>query len=265
MSKNIAPKVLFFLTVLLVDQRAFASMVQFDFDQIHSQSTKGVKASDIEVYMEGLFGSDISVSQNTTAIKSIGSTSLNFLHTPSQSLGDNSYLKVGKGKGPSGITFDFGANPIHSFNVDFLMLKRAKSLTILADGVVINQQTLTKAQRKTGLTGHQSDYFFDTPVQKLEFIGLKKTSFAIDNLIINIPLPTDEELDDLDNLNEESESDPNENGSNTSETNPPGGAGPGDATIIINQAVAAVPEPSSLLMLAMGLCGAWFSRRVLAL
>ena len=235
MSKRISWTVLCFLTVLIYDRPAFADgMVLFDFNQIHSQSKKGVNASDVEAYMEGLFGSDIAVSQNTTA--------------------GNSFLKVGKGNGASGITIDFGANPIDSFSVDFQLFKNAKSFTILADGVVINQQILSKAQRKAGLTGHQSSYFFDTPVHTLQFVGLQKKSFAIDNLVINIPLPTDEELDNPDDLNEESESDSNENGNN-SENSLPGGAGAGGDSIITNQVTAAVPEPSSLLMLAIGLCG----------
>ena len=246
MSKRISWTVLCFLTVLIYDRPAFAEgMVLFDFNQIHSQSKNGVNASDVAAYMEGLFGSDVSVSQNTTAV--------------------NSFLKIGKGKGASGITIDFGANPIDSFSVDFQLFKNAKSFTILADGVVINQQILSKAQRKAGLTGHQSSYFFDTPVQTLQFVGLQKKSFAIDNLVINIPLPTDKQLDDLDDLNEESESDSNENGNNSSGNGLPGGAVAVGDSIITNQVTAAVPEPSSLLMLAIGLCGAWFSRRVLPL
>ena len=245
MSKRIWWAVLCFLTVLIYDRQAFANgMVLFDFNQIHSQSKNGVNASDVEAYMEGLFGSDISVSQNTTAV--------------------NSFLKIGKGSAP-GITIDFGANPINSFSVDFQLFKNAKSFTILADGVVINQQILSKAQRKAGLTGHQSSYFFDTPVQTLQFVGLQKKSFAIDNLVINIPLPTDEESDNLDDLNEKSESDSNENGNNSSGNSLPSGAGAGGDSIITKQVTAAVPEPSSLLMLAIGLGGAWFSRRVLAL
>jgi hypothetical protein len=157
---------------------------------------------------------------------------------------------VGKGKG-AGIIIDFGDNPIDSFSVDFRMFKRAKNFTILADGVVINQQTLSKAERKAGLAGHQSDFFFDTPVQTLQFVGLGKKSFAIDNLVINIPLPGGEESDD----------DPPAGGGSVD--NPTGGG------IDINQVggdidINQVAEPSSLLMLAVGLCGALLSLRVLA-
>jgi hypothetical protein len=232
-------------------------MVVFDFDDIHSQSKKGVNAVDIEAYMQGLFGADLSVSRNTTAIGSIGGTSSNLLHSSSAGL-NNGYLKVGKGKG-TGIIIDFGDNPIDSFSVDFRIFKRAKNFSILADGVVINQLTLSKAERKTGIAGHQDDFFFDTPVHQLQFVGLGKKSFAIDNLIINIPLPGGENNDQPGG---EGLIDPPGGGIGNDQ---PGGEGPIDPPgggIGITQ--VEVTEPSSLLMLAVGLCGALFSRRVLA-
>jgi len=226
---------LFFLTVLLADRPALAaSMVLFDFDQIQSHSKKGVNASDIEAYMEGLFGSDMTLSQKTTAV--------------------NSALRIGKGKGAPAITIDFGVNPIDSFSVDFQLFKNAKSFTILADGVVINQQTLSKAQKKAGLTGHQSSYFFDTPVHTLQFVGLQTKSFAIDNLAINIPYDESEPYD---------ESGPNENGSNASGIFI-SAQGLGGDIVNINQITADVAEPSSLLMLAVGLYGALVSRTLRA-
>ena len=236
---------LFLLAGLLAARPTLAaSMVLFDFDQIQGHSKKGVNASDVEGYMEGLFGSDITLSQKTTSV--------------------NSSLKIGKGKGTPAITIDFGANPIDSFSIDFQLFKKAKSFNILADGVVINQQTLSKAQRNAGLTGHQGSYFFDTPVQTLQFVGLQTKSFAIDNLVINIQLPTDEELNALDNSNEESQSDSNENGNNSSGNSLPSGAGAGGDSIITNLVAAAVPEPSSLLMFAVGLYGVLISRRLRA-
>jgi PEP-CTERM motif len=254
MPKILIRTLLFFLTVLFFEPSAFAnSMVLFDFDEISSQSKKGINAADIEAYMEGLFGADLSVSQNTTVIRS-GENSLNLLQS-SAGLNDG-YLKVGNGKG-AGIMIDFGDNPIDSFSVDFRMFKNAKNFAILADGVVINQKALSKAERKAGLAG-QSEFFFDTPVHTLQFIGLSKKSFAIDNLVINIPLGGEE-------------SDPPYEGGTGD--NPTGGGigitqvgGTGDnptgGGIGITQ--VEVAEPSSLLMLAVGLCGALFSRRLRA-
>ena len=239
MSRRIALRVIFVLIALCLDRAGFAaSMVLFDFDQIHSESKKGVNAFDVEAYMEGLFGSDITLSQKTTAV--------------------NSSLKVGKGKGASAITIDFGDSPIDSFSVDFQLLKKAKNFTILADGVAINQQILSKSQRKTGFAGHQNAYFFDTPVHTLQFVGINKKSFAIDNLVINIPLDEGGAI---------------RSGSGFGLTtdvpfgleNPFVGSfvNPFTDTIILNQ-VTAVPEAASLLMLAVGLCGACFSRRLIA-
>ena len=242
--------------MLFVHRPIFAEMVSFDFDDIQSQSKKGPRASDIELYMENLYGADIFVSQNTASGKAAGSS---LLQSPSAALGINEgYLKVGKGKG-SGISFDFGDNPIHSFSVDWLLKKGGKSFTILADGVVINQQTLSKAQKKTGASGHQDAYFFDTPVQKLEFIGLKKKSFAIDNLVINIPLS--EENEGGDGL-EENNGETNERGSSINDLV----LGSLDNSLVDsnNAAIAAVPEPASLLMFMVGLFGAWASRRIVA-
>jgi hypothetical protein len=236
MSKILIRTMLFFVTVLFFEPSAFAtSMVVFDFDGIHSQSKKGANAADIEAYMERLFGADLTVSRNTTALGTGGNSS-NLLQ--SSAVLSNGYLKVGKGKG-TGIIIDFGDNPIDSFSVDFRMFTRAKNFSILADGVVINQLTLSKAERRSGISGHQNDFFFDTPVHQLQFVGLGKKSFAIDNLVINIPLPGGE----------------GNFSSNLLTADPPSG-------ISITQ--VEVAEPSSLLMLAVGLFGALFSRRLLA-
>lgn len=195
-----------------------ASTVVFDFDDIQATSKKGVSGAAIEIYMEGQYGSGLSVSPKATAVRGApfyGSDS------PSGQAVDNSYLTVGKGKGAPTITIDFGDNPINSFSVDFKLFRKAKSFSILADGELINHQTLSKAQRKKGLSGHQSAYFFDTPVQSLQFVGSKKKSFAIDNLVVNLP-------SDFDN------------------------SALGDANI--NQ-VADVPEPASLLLIVLGSLG----------
>jgi PEP-CTERM motif-containing protein len=221
-----------FIAVILGWPTQAASTVLFDFDYIHATSKKGVTGADIEFYMEGLYGSDLSVSQKTTAVRGPS------IYGGASGDADNSYLRVGKGKGAPAITINFGENPIDSFSLDFQLFKKAKSFSILADGELINQQTLTKAQKKTGLSGHQNVYFFDAPVHTLQFVGLKKNSFAIDNLLIDLP-------DDLDGgvIFTQGDSFFTAKLENIE--------GPfGDASTI-NQ--NAVPEPSSLLLFALAL------------
>jgi hypothetical protein len=256
---------IFALTVF-IPKPVLAEMVSFDFDDIQASSKKGAKAPDIELYMENLYGANISVSPNTGSGKFAGGS---LLQSPSAALGiAGGYLKVGKGKG-SGISFDFGDNPIQSFSVDWLLRRGGKSFTILADGVVINQQTLSKAQKKTGASGHQDAFFFDGPVHKLEFIGLKKKSFAIDNLVINIPLP-DENIENqgvelsgqnLESIDQNDSDDPNENNDLPGPYLPIGILDNPPSNESNSARSTAVPEPSSLLMLALGVCGAWAARR----
>jgi hypothetical protein len=222
-----------------------ASTVVFDFDDIQATSKKGVSGAAIEIYMEGQYGSGLSVSPKATAVRGApfyGSDSLSGLAV------DNSYLTVGKGKGAPTITIDFGDNPIDSFSVDFKLFRKAKSFSILADGELINHQTLSKAQRKKGLSGHQSAYFFDTPVQSLQFVGSKKKSFAIDNLVVNLPSDFDGGFSI------------EQSGSSFTDNVLPLGdtegtdvnSALGDANI--NQ-VADVPEPASLLLIVLGSLG----------
>ena len=228
------------------------STVLFDFDHIQATSKKGVSGADIEIYMEGQYGSGLSVNPKATAVRGTpfyGSDSLSGVAV------DNSYLTVGKGKGAPTITIDFGDNPIDSFSVDFKLFKKAKSFSILSDGELINRQTLSKRQRKTGLSGHQNAYFFDTPVHSLQFVGSKKKSFAIDNLVVDLPF----DLEDgssfehsfffTADVSEFSDADVTGGDSALGDTN----------SITINQ-VADVPEPTSLLLFAFGFFGLMFFR-----
>ena len=125
--------------------------------------------------------------------------------------------------------------------MDFQLFKKAKKFAIVADGVVIDQHSLSKAQRKTGLSG-QTILFFDEPVETLQLVGSKKKSIGIDNLVINIaPEDTDSSVNEsgvvLTAL-----------GSNFLKSSPEV-----DETVILEQVISAIPEPSSLLLLAFGL------------
>lgn len=247
------------LIALAGNSSSAASMVTFDFDDIQSSSKKGPRASDIEAYMENLLGADVTVSPNTVAGDARPSVrSLRVLGTLSDTLGaSNSFLKVGKGKGTSGIAFDFGDNPIHSFSVDYQLFKKAKSFAIMADGVKVSQQILSKAQRKSGIAGHQDAYYFDRPVQTLQFVGLNKKSFSIDNLIINIPLESGTDDVSWDDSNVPITS---------NYLNSLAVVGI-DATNNPDQlnGTAAVPEPVSVLLVAVGLIGIVAAKRRLEL
>lgn len=252
MLKGIFTTSLLMLVALLLATPALSTTV-FDFDQVEPTPRKGKAGAQVEVYMEKLYGSNISVTQNTGAVRGASIYDAGDL--------DNSYLKVGKGKGGSSIVIHFDDNPIDSFSVDFKLFKGAKRFSILANGQLIDSQTLTKAQKKSGLSGHRT-FLFDGPIHTLEFVGLKKKSFAIDNLAVDLSSDT-EEHGSVTGTNSDSDptNDPSPDRSSgfiVTQDGAPGPSGPGDETNgpAINQ--VAVPEPSSFLLFASGLFLAWF-------
>jgi len=272
-------KIYFSATLLLASMvlapHAAMSTTLFDFDEVPGPVRRVPRGQQVELYMESLYGSNITVSQKTTPVH--GAAILGAADA------QNFYLQLGRGKGPAAIVIQFDENPIDSFSIDFKLFKRAKPLSIYADGQLISVEALSKAQRKTGLSG-QETFVFDKPVHTLEFRG-KKKSFAIDNLVVDLPSggettggvilqgtnppgtnppgsntgetntqesdtnPPPDEIDETDNPDPfDLPSDP-DNGPN----NPPSGffltgdtLPPGDAQ------AAAVPEPASLLLLLFG-------------
>ncbi|MGE5302927.1 MAG: PEP-CTERM sorting domain-containing protein [Alphaproteobacteria bacterium] len=156
-----------FFAMLLFSQAAFADSVMFDFNQLPPSGKKkhqGNTPTVIESYMEGIYGSDITVGPGVQAA--------------------NSALTNGKGKN-GGISLAFDADPIGSFAVDWGVQKGGGGIIIVADGVTIYQHFLTKSEKKTGLFGHFDPFIFDQPIQTLQFIGMKKTKLTIDNLEVN--------------------------------------------------------------------------------
>jgi len=218
-----------FLSIFFLCNQAVLADSLFDFDQINAPKKKSQHVAAIESYMERLYESEITVGPGAQIVKSSAnpaSTATGF--SPSSA----GYLKSGKN---SAITLSFDASPITSFSVDSQVFKRGVGIAIKADGVIIYQHLLTKAERRSGIMQSIDPIFFDKPVHTIEFIGLKRTKIGIDNLEVN--------LDGFKGTN---------------------GSSPGAGTNGSSQ-VARVPEPSSLLMLGVGFVAAsWLGRRLIA-
>jgi len=196
----------------------------FDFDEINAPKKKSTHSAAIDSYMERLYGSDITVGPRAQVVNSSGNhgRAAAGFSPPS-----DSFLKNGNGRN-SGITLSFDASPISSFSVDSQVFKRGVGIIIKADGVIIYQHLLTKAEKRSGIMESIDPFFFDKPIHTLEFIGINRTKIGIDNLEVNLSQAGDPE----DQLGAEEASQ------------------------------ASVPEPSSLLMLGVGfLAASWFSRR----
>ena len=164
--------------VISLDRIVFADMTLFDFNQLQPTSKRQANSyMTIESYMEGLYGSDVSVARGAMAAAGMGN-----LSSP------DAFLLNGKGKN-SGLTLSFDNSPINSFAVDWEVFRKGTGILIKADGVVIFQDLITKSEKKTGVSDHLATVFFDHSIHTLEFIGLGKSKIGIDNLAVNIPLP----------------------------------------------------------------------------
>ena len=210
------------LCIFQCNQAVFAESL-FDFNDINAPKRKKLHAAAIDTYMERLYGSEITVGPRTQ-VGGIPGTTARAASSLSSASGE--FLKNGRGKN-SGITLSFDASPISSFSADAQVFKRGVGILIKADGVIVYQHLLTKAEKRSGIMDSIDPIFFDQPVHTLEFVGMKRTKIGIDNLQVNLL---------------------GGNGGN-------GETGGGSQS-------ALVPEPSSLLMLGIGfLAIAWLARR----
>jgi hypothetical protein len=180
----------------------------FDFNEINAPRRKRQHAAAIDSYMENLYGSEIIVGPK---IQLGGIATRDGRGVASLSADSGAFLRNGRGKN-SAITLSFDASPISSFSVDSQVFKRGVGIVVKADGVIVYQHLLTKAEKRSGIMESIDPILFDTPVHTLEFIGLKRTKIGIDNLRVNL---SEDQI----------------------------GAEP---------TVAQVPEPSTLLMLGVG-------------
>lgn len=220
------PLTLILFVVLFLSSQAVFAGTFFDFNEINAPKKKKAQAAAIDAYMDQAYGSDVSMGPRAE----IGNSGGNFGRAFAASTEPNLYLKNGKGKN-SGVSFSFDESPISSFAVDSQIFKKGTGFLIKADGVIIYQHMLTKAEKKSGITASIDPIFFDKPVHTLEFIGVNNSKIAIDNLALNFTLPEYQELFKSINLP-------------------------------LPTVVAQVPEPSALIMLGIGfLVVSWLSRR----
>jgi hypothetical protein len=184
------------LGVIFLDRVAFAEMTLFDFNQLQPSSKRQANSymTTIESYMEGVYGSDVSVARGAMAAAGMGNLGASDMTSslglaPSVSSPDT-FLLNGKGKNAA-LALSFGSSPINSFAVDWEVFRKGTGITIKADGVVIFQDLLTKSEKKTGISDRLAPVFFDNPIHTLEFVGIGKSKIGIDNLAVNIPQPND--------------------------------------------------------------------------
>jgi PEP-CTERM motif len=208
---------LLLLGIFQCNQTVFADSL-FDFNQVTAPRKKTQHAAAIDAYMESLYGSEITVGPRTQ----IAGSSATSGHRAAASLSPASGAFLRNSGKNSGITLSFDASPISSFSVDSQVFKRGVGIIIKADGVIVYQHLLTKAEKRSGIMESIDPIFFDQPVHTLEFIGMKRTKIGIDNLRVNL----------------------------------------GEDQIGADVPTASIPEPSSLLMLGVGfLVAVWWARR----
>src|SRR5262245_11559215 len=95
---------LILLAVLSLSHQVVFAESYFDFDEINASKNKKTHSAAVQLYMERIYGSEVTVGPKTEVV-------------------NNSFLRNGKGKN-SAIALSFDAAPITSFSVDSQVAKR---------------------------------------------------------------------------------------------------------------------------------------------
>src|SRR6185295_1132579 len=135
-------------SIFLFSHAVFADSY-FDFDEINAPKKKNAHSAAIDAYMERVYGSEITVGPRAQVVGPRAPKN-HARATAASSPPSDSYLINGKGKN-SAITLSFDASPLTSFSVDSQVFKKGVGLIIKADGVIVYQHLLTKAEKRSGI------------------------------------------------------------------------------------------------------------------
>lgn len=178
---------LLIVVALFVHGTAFATPFLFDFEDAPFMGIAG----DIEAYMEGVYGSDVTVIGGRVANWSPGP------HGPlgPGPLGPDNYIQAGPEYCPSSwFSFSFNEVPITSVSFDWgtkLEVEIPIPMIVYSFGVSADDVGIFSREIGLGSSSGGSDIiFFDIPVTTLKFTVLRPDVFEleVDNLMVT-PVP----------------------------------------------------------------------------
>jgi hypothetical protein len=272
---------------MVIATRGFAGPeVLFDFNSLSAGKKTGSEA--VGSYMDSVYGSDVSLDSGLQTSRKGVKTSSKWTHLGNSEgasarypmtraerkrLPSDTFLfsRANSKRAAPRIVIHFDKDPITSLKFDFEIFRGRKNaasgIIVRAGGVTVFQYSLLGAQAKAGHLGLEGPIFFDAPVHTLEFIGMPGSGIGIDNLAVNIPAP------------QSSSADSSESDGSTPFVTPDVPAGPpsnpdpysdppsnyGSSSVGTDANITALPEPSSLLLVGVGLIGLGLLRKILRL
>jgi len=151
-----------------------AATICFKFNELSSGSGQ----AEIEAYMEGIYGSDITV-LNTAVGDGSGA------------LGPDSYLQNKPSNGKQWLTISFNEVPITAVSFDWAMegnLFQAFAAYVGDDDDDLEFVEFLKRHKHDGSSGNMGMFYFDSPVKVLKFTDTHQGEIQLDNLCVK-PIP----------------------------------------------------------------------------